>query len=218
MPVEQELKFRAGMQVCGKQQLVDESLIVNKQNRGIRDVVLWAYKPNRVHPGFAKQNNQPVVVDNKNCRFEPHVVLVSTSRKLQVTNTDNFAHNYFAQFFKNNSVNPLVTPHAAVDFKFTSAESVPIVAKCSIHSWMNGVVLVQDHPYMASSDEDGKFELRNLPSGDLTICVWHQKMGWIKEVLIDNKKANWKRGRYRIKLEDNEDHTFVVDPKLFAKK
>ena len=33
------------------------------------------------------------------------------------------------------------------------------------------------HPYFATTGEDGSFELPNLPPGEYTIGVWHEKYG-----------------------------------------
>ena len=83
---------------------------------------------------------------------------------------------------------------------------------------MKGVVLVQDHPYMALTDEDGRFELKDLPAGKLTLKVWHEKAGWVKDVLVDGKKTKLSRGRYSITMKagKDEDHKYVLDPSFFA--
>jgi hypothetical protein len=34
-----------------------------------------------------------------------------------------------------------------------------------------------DHPYFAVTGEDGSFSLKNVPPGDYTVTVWHEKLG-----------------------------------------
>ena len=70
---------------------------------------------------------------------------------------------------------------------------------------MSGVVFVQDHPYMAVTDEDGKFEIKNLPAGKHTFKVWHEKVGYLKSVIIDGKKETFKRGRYLLEVKAGKD-------------
>lgn len=41
---------------------------------------------------------------------------------------------------------------------------------------MNAEVLVIPHPYYAVTDENGQFELTDVPSGDYEIVAWHE--GW----------------------------------------
>src|SRR5690349_17754269 len=60
---------------CGKHNLVDEKVVVNKENGGLANVVVYLFdqsKP-KIHPDYEKTAKAEVVVDNANCRFEPHV-------------------------------------------------------------------------------------------------------------------------------------------------
>ena len=49
--------------------------------------------------------------------------------------------------------------------------------KCNIHAWMHSYIGVVDHPYFAVTGPDGAFEWKNVPPGDYTIVVWHEKLG-----------------------------------------
>ena len=49
--------------------------------------------------------------------------------------------------------------------------------KCDVHGWMSAYVGVLDHPFFATTDKDGKFELKTLPPGTYTIEAWHEKLG-----------------------------------------
>jgi hypothetical protein len=44
------------------------------------------------------------------------------------------------------------------------------------HVWMNAEMFVAPHPYYAVTDENGKFELTDVPAGDYQIVAWHE--GW----------------------------------------
>jgi hypothetical protein len=48
---------------------------------------------------------------------------------------------------------------------------------CDIHSHMTATVLVFNHPWFASPDEDGHFDLTGLPPGDREITAWHERLG-----------------------------------------
>lgn len=45
------------------------------------------------------------------------------------------------------------------------------VLVCRIHSWMKVDVHVFDHRYFTTTDEDGRFEIRNVPAGPVKIRV-----------------------------------------------
>ena len=215
------IKPNKEVEVCGKATLFDESLTINPKNRGLANVVLWAYKPKSVHQDVVKALPAKVSVANQSCRFEPHVVTVSTSQTLEITNPDPVAHNAMMLFFKNGERNPLIPPGGKIDLRLQKSEFLPVSISCSIHPWMLGKILVQDHPYMAVTDEDGKFKFDKLPTGEkLTLKVWHEKVGYIRSVQIDNEPATWNKGKYQLTLKPgkNEQHVYQVDPTLFAKK
>lgn len=220
LPSAAKLNITKDVQVCGKEDLFNEQLTVNPENRGIANVVLWVYKPKKVHDSYKESAKDTVQIDNVGCRFEPHAVTVRAGQTLRVGNPDPVGHNSLINFLKNTSVNPIIPAKGKVDFQLTKSEIIPVKVSCSIHPWMQGIVLVQDHPYMAVTDKDGKFEMKNLPAGKLTIKVWQEKAGYIQTVNIDGKKTAWKKGRYSIDVKAGKDqeHDYMIDPKVFAKK
>jgi hypothetical protein len=44
------------------------------------------------------------------------------------------------------------------------------------HVWMNAEMMVVPHPYYAVSDQNGRFELTDVPPGDYEVVAWHE--GW----------------------------------------
>ena len=219
LPKVNKLQPTKDLEVCGKEDLFDEKLVINQKNRGLANVVLWAYKPKAVHSDFAKQTGK-VTIANVMCRFEPRVIALSTKQTLEVANPDPVAHNAMIRFLKNPEVNPLIPAFGKIDLKLKKTEIIPCTISCAIHPWMQGKILVQDHPYMAVTDKDGNFKLSNLPAGKLTLKVWHEACGWIKSAEIDNKPATWKKGKYQLDLKPGakEKHTYQLDAKLFSKK
>ncbi len=219
LPAKSKLSITKDTEVCGKNDLFNESLIVNEKNRGISNVVLWAYKPKLVHESYKESEEATVEIINKDCRFEPHAVAVRTGQTLRVGNPDAVGHNSLISFLKNPGVNPIIPASGKVEFNLKKAEIIPVKVSCSIHPWMQGIVLVQDHPYMAITDADGKFELKNLPAGPLTIKVWHEKVGYVSTASIDGKDAKWSKGKYKLELAGGkeEEHTYTLDPKKFDK-
>lgn len=217
-PASAKLTPTKDVEVCGKNELFNEELVVNKENKGIANIVIWAYKPKGgVHPDYKSTEEDTVKMDNVFCRFEPHVVAVRTGQTFQVGNPDPVGHNSLINFIKNPQVNPLIPPMGKIDLKLKKAEIIPVSVSCSIHPWMKGIVLVQDHPYMAVTDKDGKFEIKGLPAGKLTLKVWQEKAGYIQDVEIDGKKGSWKKGKYVLNLKKDEEHKYVIPAKVFAK-
>jgi len=201
--------------VCGKHDLFNESLIVNSENKGIRNVVVQLYlkrnaKRPAIHESYEQTADAKVNLDNASCRFDGHVVGIRTSQTLLIRNLDGVGHNTKIDSLSNTAINPILAANSEMEHKFTKAERNPVPVSCSIHPWMNGYVVVQDHPYFAVTDENGEFEIRNLPAGDWTFTAWHEKSKNISEVTIAGTKQEWKRGRFGQSI-NNEKTTNLGD-------
>ena len=80
-PVAAELKADKDVEVCGKHKLFNEELVVGA-DKGVANIVIFVRDKNvKVHPdAAAAATSAKVVLDNKDCRFEPHVTFVQAGR------------------------------------------------------------------------------------------------------------------------------------------
>jgi plastocyanin len=120
--------------------------------------------------------NQPVVIEQKGCMYEPHVLAMRTDQRLQIVNHDPTSHNVHPTPANNREWNKAQPPGSKAEETF-SREEIAVPVKCNIHPWMKGYVAVFKHPYFAVTPKDGTFELRNLPPGTYTIRAWHEQLG-----------------------------------------
>jgi plastocyanin len=134
-------------------------------------------------------------IDQKSCRYHPHVFGMRVGQSLEIVNSDPTLHNIHAQPKANQDFN---TGQPIQGMKTThtfTAKEVMVPFKCDVHGWMNAYVGVLDHPYFAVSDKDGKFELKGLPPGTYTIEAWHEKMGTMTQSVTiaakDSKEVNF---------------------------
>jgi hypothetical protein len=106
-----------------------------------------------------------------------------------------------------------------VEKKLAIPERLPAKITCPIHAWMVGYMVVKDHPYAAVTDAEGKFELKNLPAGEWTIRVWHEKPGYIKEAEREGDLETWEMGRVSVSIKpgDNAWGDVELAPTLFTK-
>ncbi len=120
---------------------------------------------------------EPVVLDQKACRYHPHVFGIRVGQPLQVLNSDPTLHNIHALPKGNQEFNT-GQPVQGMKFDHTfSAPEIMVPFKCDVHGWMNAYVGVVNHPYFAVSGNDGKFQLKTLPPGSYVIEAWHEKLG-----------------------------------------
>ncbi len=203
--------------------LFDETLTVNKDNKGIRDVVAYLFlKPGEaapaMHPDQEKSREQPVELQNLGCRFVPRISLVMTNQTLVVKNPDPFGHNTNITLFENPSQNPNLPAGAKVEFKFTKAEKRPAPVACNIHPWMGGYILVKDHPFMGVTDGDGKLTIKNVPTGSRTFQLWHGS--YISTAKQNGKAVKWDKGMVKIDVKPgtNDLGEIKIEPKHFQSK
>lgn len=119
---------------------------------------------------------EPVVIEQKGCQYQPHVLVVRANQPVEVVNDDPTAHNIHPTPANNREWNKAELPGAKVEEAFAH-EEVAIPVKCNIHPWMRGYIAVFKHPYFIVTKEDGSFALPNLPPGTYTIKAWHEKLG-----------------------------------------
>jgi hypothetical protein len=113
-------------------------------------------------------------LDQKSCRYVPHISLVPLHSEFAVKSSDPILHT--VQMMGAASFN-LPFPFQNQYIKRTLDDPGVIDLKCNAgHVWMNGIILVVRHPYVAITDEHGAFRLTDVPPGDYEIAAWHE--GW----------------------------------------
>ena len=118
-----------------------------------------------------------IVLDQKGCRYVPHVLGVQVGQPVDVLNSDPTLHNVHAVPQANQEFNtgqPL--PGMKHTHRFSTRE-VMVPFKCDVHPWMRAWVGVLDHPYFAVTGPNGAFELKGLPPGTYTLEAWHETLG-----------------------------------------
>jgi len=119
----------------------------------------------------------PVVLDQKGCRYVPHVLGIQVGQPLEVVNSDPTLHNVHAVAKLNQEFNTGQPIQGMRHTHTFSTVEVMTPFKCDVHSWMSAYVGVLDHPFFAVTGEDGQFSLQGLPPGTYTIEAWHEQLG-----------------------------------------
>jgi hypothetical protein len=132
-----------------------------------------------------------IVVDNKECRFVPHVQVAPTGGKLRVRNSDPMLHNshfYLVDGAKKKNVINLALPKKGQEL--TKARILRraglLSVECDAHDWMQGYIWSLPHPYGTVTDERGSFALTDIPAGSHTLKVWHEALGE-KDISVEVK-------------------------------
>jgi hypothetical protein len=200
-PAEGVIRPTKDLEVCGAHPIPNQSVVVGKDN-GLANVVLWLRTPKvPINDEYKKTAADKVTLDNHFCRFEPHVLGIRVGQTLVVKNSDPVAHNTkisgdSLQF------NQLIPVNGSTAPSIESPESQPAGVACSIHDWMNGRLLIRPDPYFAVSDGLGRFEIRDLPAGELEFQAWQESVGGLA---LNQPDLKWdSKGRFTIELHNGE--------------
>ena len=135
------------------------------------------------------QPSQPVVIDQKGCMYEPHVVAMQANQPLELVNQDPTSHNIHPVPSNNREWNKAEPPGTKAEETF-SREEIAIPLKCNIHPWMRGYIAVFKHPFFTVTKADGSFDLRGLPPGTYVIKAWQEKLGTTTQTITVSANEN----------------------------
>jgi hypothetical protein len=136
---------------------------------------------------------QAAILDQRGCAYVPRVVGIVAGQQLVVRNSDGTFHNVWGVLAGKELWNkPQPAKSAELSFDPKAAQPGDVVElKCGVHPWMHAYVVVQDHPYFAVTDQDGKFAIDGLAPGKYELEAWHPALG-SRSMTVEIGKA--KRG------------------------
>lgn len=179
VPEKKKLAINKDPAVCDTVAKYDESLVVGEGNV-LKNTIVYLMD---VTKGKDFDKDAKVELDQKDCRFDPHVQIIPVGATLTVLNSDKATHNVhiFGTKKNNTSVNKQ-QPRTRKKMRL-SREGVakgpegPVEVKCDIHGWMRAWVAYVPHPYFAVTNEKGEFTLEDVPAGTYKLGYWHEMCG-----------------------------------------
>ncbi len=183
-PAAKTIKATKDTQQCGAE-IPDESLMVGA-DKGIKNVVVRLTDIKKGKKWEAK-----AVIDQRKCHFQPHVAVAQAGADVEILNSDGILHNIHTYSTANPSINkaqPKFKPKMTE--KFAKPETIKVT--CDAHPWMQGYLVVSDHPYVAVTDEKGSFKLADVPPGTYKVEIWHETLGKQEKTVTVAAKADAK--------------------------
>lgn len=203
-PAPEPIEVNKDAAVCGEHALTDNTLLVGEDG-GIANVVVWLDTRSSGREPMAPAGATPlaaVTLDNLDCRFAPHVVLLRVGQTLRVSNSDPVAHQATAFLNRNIPFNESIPAGADPIVKtLEKPELLPAPVTCPIHPWMKAHLFVQSHPYMVVTGADGRFSIAGLPPGEWTFRVWQERTGFVNsDELVGAAPAGWDGAKLTVKV------------------
>jgi plastocyanin len=166
-PVVDKIKVNKDTEKCGTEAVVEKVAV--GPNKGLSNAVA------SVAGAKGTPTAKKAVIDQKGCKFVPHVVAM-TPGEIEVKNSDDILHNIHTYSTANPPINKAQPKFKKVmTEKFEKPEIIKVT--CDVHSWMLGWIAVMPHPYFGISDASGVAKIENVPAGKQTIEVWHETLG-----------------------------------------
>ena len=143
-------------------------------------------------------------LDQKTCRYVPHILLVPVNETLTMQSSDTTLHTVHMQGAASYNL-PFPFPNQPTSRTMATPGLVSL--RCNGgHVWMNAEMMVVKHPYYAVTNESGKFEFTDVPPGTYQIVAWHE--GW---------NLSGKEQSYDVLTEKKIDRPVFSEPKTWEK-
>jgi plastocyanin len=158
----------------GGESVPGEDVVINP-NGTLKNV--FVYVKSGLEGKTFEPSKDPVEVDQKGCMYYPRVVGMQAKQPIKFKNSDDTLHNVHAMPTKSKEFN-IGQPNKGMEsIRTFAAPEMMVKVKCDVHPWMTGYIGVMDHPFYATTGDDGTYTIKGLPAGEYEIVAWHEKLG-----------------------------------------
>lgn len=121
---------------------------------------------------------QTAVMEQKNRRFDPDLVVLPAGSTVSFPNLDPIFHNVFSlSKAKDFDLGNYPKGHTRT---VTFSKPGMVYVNCHLHSNMAAVIVVTPNQWSTRADDAGRFRLAGVPPGDYTIVAWHKAAGFLR--------------------------------------
>jgi plastocyanin len=158
---------------CGKS--VSLQRLVLGKNNGVQYAFVYL---DGIQGAGELKSPVPVLVDQKNCQYAPHAVIVPMGAPLEFTNSDPILHNVHGRQRGDDGLQTIFNIAQPIRGQRTATPALtkPGIVSLSCeagHPWMSAYVFVANHPFVAVTGDEGQFTIPDVPAGKYRIKMWH---------------------------------------------
>ena len=173
LPATEQIPVDRDRAYCGDT-MPNEALKVGQESRGVADVVISL---EGVPKALPSTKQEPLLIENRSCRFLPRVNARHSGTVLIISNADPVMHNTHIRKKSRvgeNLMNVVQPPQGKVEKPIKEPGFLDV--RCDAHPFMRAAIHVFDHPYFAVTDGMGRFQLHHVPPGRYRLKVWHETL------------------------------------------
>ncbi len=178
-PAPRRLLVTKDEEVCGFGYLERNEVAVGNDG-GLAGVVVVVegIQAGKAWPG--SQTRQ--VLDQKDCIFSPHLLVVPKGSEVDVLNSDPVLHNLHAYELIDGSGRTMFNVGQPPSDNVIVQSIQPrlgnmVRLECDAHDFMQSWIYAADTPYWAVTQEDGYFVIDDVPPGEYLVTAWHPSLG-----------------------------------------
>ncbi|NYF79457.1 carboxypeptidase regulatory-like domain-containing protein [Granulicella arctica] len=178
VPVKIDTSMDPACGMSGSAAFTSEQYVVNDGK--LANVYVYVKSgPGMIRARITSGKTPSAVLDQKGCRYTPHVIAIEAGDYVEFRNSDVTMHNIHTM--------PTVVGNEAIDIsqgpkgtpvikQFPDAE-VMLPVRCNNHPWMNAFINISATPFFAVTDAFGQFDLKGLPAGQYVLGAVQEKLG-----------------------------------------
>ena len=139
---------------------------------------VYVYIKSGIAPSMETASATPAVLDQKGCRYTPHVIALQQGGTVVFKNSDPTMHNiHITPPTESGAIDISQGPMGQPQTQQFNSPQVMLPVRCNNHPWMNAFINVAPSPYFAVTGADGSFTITGLPPGTYTLAAVHEKLG-----------------------------------------
>lgn len=168
---------RTDPEVCGPFREVSDLLV--SDSGGVVGALVWVEGvPESTLATQVRIAGQTVKeLDNLDCEFSPVSLTIQAGEPLDLVSSDGTLHTvHWRGPTEENVALPLRSVRVVRHLREPGIYSI----RCDVHPWMRAWIRVDDHPFHAATDGEGRFRILGLPPGTFTVVVWHERLGRVE--------------------------------------
>src|SRR5262245_25571648 len=161
----------ASAQAASKTGIVKGTITINGKPAPDAVVSIEGLPKETAKPRDAKLKAPHAVMDQREMKFVPRVLAVVAGTIVDFSNNDKTWHNVYSTSDAKKFDLGLYPPQKTRSATFDKAGVVRIL--CNVHPAMEAFIVVKGHPYYATTEKRGNYEIEHVTLGKYTVEVWH---------------------------------------------